>query len=83
MHVIPKTVFSEMTALMMAGFDELVEIQSHGETVGYFMAIEAYQTIDFAIRQALMSLEEGYDAPKIREDLRAARDLLNTQGQGG
>ena len=34
--------------------------------------IAAAPDLLFAAEQALMSLEEGYDAPKIRDDLRAA-----------
>lgn len=34
--------------------------------------IAAAPDLLFAARQALMSLEEGYDAPKIRDDLRDA-----------
>ena len=34
--------------------------------------IAAAPALLFAAKQALMALEEGYDAPKIREDLKAA-----------
>ena len=30
------------------------------------------ERLEFAARQALMAIEEGYDAPKIRDDLRQA-----------
>ena len=40
--------------------------------IPYSRIIAAAPDLLFAAKQALMSLEEGYDAPKIRDDLRDA-----------
>ena len=43
--------------------------------------IAAAPDLLFAAKQALMALEEGYDAPKIREDLKAAISAAKNHDQ--
>ena len=44
-------------------YDELLNQQEYEAAWNFLL---------FAAKQALLSIEEGYDAPKIRDDLRAA-----------
>jgi hypothetical protein len=49
MQAIAKTTFSEMTALELATVAEIIEIQSHGETVGYYIPVGIMGHINAAI----------------------------------
>ena len=64
MRVVPKTVFSELTALELATLDETLEIQSHGETVGYFLSPTSWHILYLVITGIEWDDKDelGYDA---------------------